>query len=424
MKILVIGAGIVGLATAYLLRRNGYDVEIVDSGAHAGTGTSAANGAQLSYRYVQPMADPSIWLALPKLLLSKDSPLKWRPSSDWAQLRWLAQFLAACTAQRSAETTRALLALGALSRAEFDQFRQEEAIDCAYAQNGKLVVYRSSEALSAAAKQVALQANLQETNDLQTPQEICSAERVFSLEPALQDRTIVGGIYTSSECVVDCAALCRALAAKNGNIRFGETVRSFEVSADRVTAAITNKANRIACDAVVLCTGAQANQVLSTMNLPMPIYPLIYPLKGYSITLHDDDLLNKTQLPSLSVTDAAKKVVFAPLSFSNEEKPKRRLRVAGFAELVGYDLSIPQDRIASLLASTEMNFGLKVNPVNANISPWAGLRPATPTGLPILGNVKGLPTNLFCNLGHGALGLTLAFGSARRIADMIADRIA
>jgi D-amino-acid dehydrogenase len=202
----VLGAGIVGLATAWELAQAGVTVTVVDRAA-PGQGTSGANGAQLSYAYVQPLADPSLWLQLPKLLLSPDSPLSLRLRFDPWQWAWGLRFLAACRTSVSRRTTERLLALAAESRAGFDDFMARERIDCDFSATGKLVLYADAEGFAGARRQLALQRELGSVQQALAPAE-CAA-----VEPALAHYAprIAGGIHTPGECAADCHKVCQAL---------------------------------------------------------------------------------------------------------------------------------------------------------------------------------------------------------------------
>lgn len=402
MHVCVLGAGVVGLATAYALTQAGHQVTVIDR-ATPGAGTSGGNGAQLSYSYVQPLADPSIWRQLPKLLLAPDSPLKLRLQADPQQWAWGLRFMQACKASTSLQTTTQLLALATTSRAAFDQMMQAEQLDCDFAASGKLVIYSDAQAFGAAQKQLVLQ---QALGSVQTAQ---TAMECVAIEPALQhyQAHIQGGIYTASECAVDSQKLCDGLVAvlRRRGVQFllqTPVTGWVRQRAGRVVAVRTSQ-GEVAADTFVVAVGAQAPALARSLGVSLAIYPI----KGYSITL--DVSAQPDAAPTVSVTDAARKVVFARIG--------DRLRVAGMAELVGHGLDIAPARIASLQASTAALFpqtrGLAVQ------NPWAGLRPATPTGLPIVGRVTGAPANVLFNVGHGPLGLTLAFGTARKLVDSL-----
>ena len=402
MDVCVLGAGIVGLSTAYALSQQGFSVTVVDAGT-VGAGASGGNGAQLSYSYVQPLADPSIWAQLPKLLISPSSPLKIRPQLDPQQWRWCIEFLRACNAKTSAETTAYLLTLAAQSKTAFDSMLLKEKLDCDYSQTGKLVLYPDAASYAAAQRQVDLQ------NLLGSVQEAVSAARACEIEPALNgyqgaaSGKIAGAVYTASEAAVDGLMLCQGLeqVLRSAGVRFvlNTQIGSLQTKAGRITAADT-AAGLVEAKYFVLALGAGSTALARSAGLRLPVYPI----KGYSITLDLSDAVDAA--PTVNVTDIARKLVFARIG--------RRLRVAGMAQLVGHNRSVSAAAIGSLQRSTAELFPALAG--CASTLPWAGLRPATPTGLPILGVQAGGPANLLLNTGHGALGLTLAFGTAQRVA--------
>lgn len=401
MDVCVLGAGIVGLATAWQLERRGHRVTVVDR-AVPGSGASGGNGAQLSYSYVQPLADASIWAQLPKLLLSPSSPLKLRPQLDPLQWRWGLAFLAACNARTSRDTTIKLLALAASSRSEFEAMRLDLDPDCDFSATGKLVLYSSEASLDAARMQLELQ------RTMGSEQRIVSPQECVAIEPALASYAaqIAGAVHTPSECAADCLKVCAELTKALGQrgVRFvvNSDIQGFTQGKGRVVAARTRQ-GEIGADAFVMALGAASHRLGRMLGAYLPVYPL----KGYSITL-DADIATGTA-PRVNVTDSARKVVFAPIG--------SRLRVAGMAELVGHDPRIPAARIQALLAATHALFPQMGR--SAEIHPWTGMRPATPTGLPIIGRLASAPSNVLFNTGHGALGFTLAFGSALQIAQAL-----
>jgi D-amino-acid dehydrogenase len=395
----IVGAGIVGLCTAWRLQRDGWQVSVIDQGA-PGSGASGGNGAQLSYSYVHPLADASIWRQLPHLLLSSDSPLTFRPQPDPHQWAWALRFLVACRTSVSHATTAQLLTLAAESRSAFEHMLQEEALDCDFATSGKLVLYPDETSFGAAQRQLDLQRRL--GGGLQ---QAVTPTQCAAIEPALQGYTprFAGGIHTPSECAADCLKVCEGLHARltTRGVRFevGRRVRGWVREGNRVTAVRTADGD-IRADVFVLAAGTGSARLGAALGMDVPVYPL----KGYSITLPVGTSGNAA--PRVSVTDIARKVVFARLG--------ERLRVAGMVELVGDDRRLPSDRVASLLTTTRGIF--PELPTSEAFNPWTGLRPATPTGRPLLGRLPGAPENVLLNTGHGALGFTLAMGSAERLA--------
>lgn len=403
MHVCVVGAGIVGLATAYELLAAGHRVTVVDQ--HEPTsGASADNGAQLSYSYVQPLADASIWQQLPRLLFSADSPLRVRPAFDVDQWTWLLRFLAACRPARSRSTTEFLLRLAAESRAAFTELQRSHEIACDFSSTGKLVVHRNRTSLEKAKAQIEVQRALGGS-----PQRAVTAAEAAAIEPALASALpkLAGAVFTADDGAVDCRKLClqlwRIVQAQGAVFMPGRRVVRMSTSAGRVRAAITSLGDEVQADAFVLSAGVGTPALARLVGARVAILPL----KGYSIT---STLSAQGVAPTVNVTDSARKVVFARLG--------DRLRVAGMVEIGHASGEIDPRAIASLRASTESLFPGVVE--HAEIAAWSGLRPATPTGLPVIGRLRNAPDNVYFNAGHGALGLTLAFGSARRLVSSMA----
>ncbi len=407
MDVCVLGAGIVGLSTAYALSSQGHSVTVVDR-ATPGAGASGGNGAQLSYSYVQPLADASIWAQLPKLLLAKDSPLTFKPQLDVQQWRWGMAFLRACNNHTSARSTARLLALASLSRVHFEHMLAVEKFNCDYSATGKLVLYPDTASFTAAQKQMALQSTLG------SQQYALSATETVQLEPSLANYAtrIAGAIHTPSECAVDCLQVCQGLEqvlrARGVKFVLNTAIHSLQQRAGQISAVNTAQ-GPLEARYFVMALGNDSVALARSVGVYLPVYPI----KGYSITL-DVAQAPAHAAPIVNVTDIARKVVYARIG--------QRLRVAGMAQLVGNDRSIDPAAIASLERSTHALFPqLASSPVQL---PWAGLRPATPTGLPIVGMHARGPGNLIMNTGHGALGLTLAFGTAQQVAQLLPQNVA
>jgi D-amino-acid dehydrogenase len=399
MKVCVLGAGIVGCATAYQLARSGHEVQLVDEAGGPGLLTSHANGAQLSYSYVEPLASPYTLASLPQMLLSRDSPLRFSPTLDWRQWAWGLQFLASCTTRQAQAGTQKLLQLSALSRQTLAQWMADEDWAFDYQRNGKLVLCATAASLARQRAQIELQ------KQWSCVQSVLSTAECIAREPALaqyRDR-FAGGVWTADECVADpyrlCQQLSESLVRMGGSMSWHTQLTGFDTRGDRLVAVRTNQ-GALQADAFVLATGASAARHAAMLGIYLPVYPI----KGYSITV---PIQEAARAPQVSVTDLSLKTVFAPLG--------KHLRVAAMAEVGGYDLSIPNDRIAKILASVETLFPGACD--LSNPSTWAGLRPATPNSIPIIGRRKF--QNLFLNAGHGALGLTLAAGSAMAVAQQM-----
>lgn len=401
MKVLVLGAGVIGLTTAWALTEAGCDVTVVDRNGAPGGDASVGNGAQLSYNFVAPFASPETLRHLPALLLGRDSPTRMRPGADPAFARWATAFLRQCTSAAVRRTTAAQLALAALSRAEMERLSGALPLDFGLRVAGKLVVYRSAGAFADARRQVERQAGLG------SEQLVLDGGECLRQEPGLRipARALAGGVFTPSEQVGDCALFCRDLA---GVLRARNTVawQMGEAAAPLVRGGrlcgVRVGAEEIEAEVTVLCLGAGAAAFGRAAGVSLPIVPM----KGYSLTL-----LPRTPLQH-SVTDAARKIVYAPL-------PGPSIRVAGIADFVGHDRGLDERRLGSLIRAAAETMDADMG---GEVHPWAGLRPVTPDSRPLIGP-SALP-GLFLNTGHGGLGWTLAAGSARLAVDVLLGRAA
>lgn len=393
MKVCVIGAGVIGCATAYELTRRGHDVHLLDSERGPGLGTSYANGAQLSYSYVEPFASPATLRGLPKMLLSRGSAVRFHPRWDWRQWAWGLQFLRACSARQSLQGTAQLLQMAQASRAMLEQWMREEHWSFGFEENGKLVLCPTPESLRLQERQVALQAAMG------CRQEVLSVGECLEKEPALQSAPGLpwaGGVWTRDECIGDPHRLCGDMVASlqkwGGQVSWGVRATSFRRHGERVAAVVTSE-GEIAADAFVMAAGPRVVALAARLGIYLPVYPI----KGYSITVPFRPGVHR---PRASVTDLGRKTVFAPLG--------DQLRVAAMAEVGATGLDVPPDRVRTMVDAVAQTYpGLCDLEAPAV---WAGLRPATPTSVPIVGRWRG--SNVYLNVGHGALGLTLAAGSA------------
>lgn len=389
----VIGAGVVGCASAYALARRGWRVTLVDAQPDCGAGASFANGAQLSYCYVEPLATPAALRALPGWLARRDGPVRWHPRLEWVHWRWLAAFVFACRGAEVQRTTQALLALSFLSRDTLHQWLGELprlAAAARHAVPGKLVVYRH------AAARPGVERQLRSQRGAGCEQQIVGPRECVDLEPAIERalaQELAFGVWTPSEEVIDAAALARGLAHASGaTLRLCTRVQGVQSRGDLIEALLTDNGS-IEADAFVVAAGAGSVALLRPLGLCLPIEPI----KGYSVTL---PIVQSAAAPRASVTDHGRKIVYARLG--NE------LRVAGYAELAGAQTRLDDARIAALCHAAATSF-----PGACEVSEprgWAGLRPATPGGRPLIGATAW--SNLWLNTGHGGLGLTLAAGSA------------
>jgi D-amino-acid dehydrogenase len=404
MKILVLGAGVAGVAAAWYLRRDGHEVTLLERNAAVALETSFANGGQLSYSYVAPLASPSVIPKIPPWLLRPDSPLKFVPEWSWDQWRWITSFLAACNAKRADLTTQRLLRLAFYSRTLMHELIAQERLDFDYVQNGKLVVHTDPHSFESAKRLLEYQ------RSLGSEQEALDAKRTVATEPALaaMERRIAGAIYTPSEDAGDCYKFCNELTRlmtggpNPVTLRYGVWIQRLLALGQRVIGVETSH-GVFEADRYILALGTSAPAIAKPLGIRIPVYPL----KGYSLTL---PITREAGAPRVSVTDYQRKIVYARLG--NE------LRVAGMADLAGRTPVIDTVRIGQLVEEVRATFPDATD--FKHLQPWCGMRPATPRGTPVLGATPY--SNLYLDAGHGALGFTLALGTGRVLADLVAGR--
>lgn len=396
-QVLVIGGGVVGLTSAWWLLESGFSVTLLEREEQVGTAASFRNGGQLSYRYVAPFADAGIPFKALKWIFQKDSPLHFRPEADLRQWRWLVKFLANCNRAANHKTTAKLLQLGELSRESMAQLESDIPLaEFGWRDAGKLVVYRSKAVFDNAVARP-------ESEDVR---EVLTAAQCAEHEPALQDAQsiLAGGILTRGEAVADCYGFCKALEKRLlAHPRFGGIVRAeaerFMTESGRVTGLETST-GVLRADSYVLAAGIQSRNLADSAGIYLPLYPL----KGYSLTA---PIGPSHCAPEISVTDFERKTLYARIGDN--------LRVAAMVDMVGEDLRIDQVRLGGLIRLARETMPNAAD--YSHVSPWAGLRPATPDSAPIIG--ASPLSNLWLNVGHGPLGFTFACGTASLLSQLM-----
>jgi len=408
MRVVVLGAGVVGTAAAWYLARAGHDVVVVERQGAAGLETSFANGGQISASHPEPWANPGAPAKIIEWLGREDAPLIFRLRADWHQWAWGVRFLAECLPFRMRENVRQILALALYSRAQLQALRRDTGIQYDQLTRGILNFYTDEEEFERAGAQAALM------RELGCEREVLSAEACIAIEPALRhaaDR-IVGGTYSAADESGDARKFTQALAslaATQGGVRFlyGRSIKRLEAESSRVVSVVLADAEggdeRLSADAYVVALGSYSPLLLRLVGISIPVYPL----KGYSITV---PLEEGDEAPTVSLADDSRKLVFSRLG--------ARLRVAGTAELNGYNTDVNDVRCQAIVTRTFELFPSAGRPKRAEF--WAGLRPATPSNVPVVGRTRY--SNLFLNTGHGTLGWTMACGSGRAIADIVSGR--
>ncbi len=406
MRVTVLGAGVVGVTSAWYLSAAGHEVTVIERQPLPAQETSFANGGQISVSHAEPWANPHAPLKALKWMLREDAPLLWRLRADPAQWAWGLRFLRECTAERARANVEAIVRLGLYSRSALQALRRELAIDYDHLERGILHFYTDRREFECALPQAAL---MREYGCDRVPK---SAAECLAIEPALAGAAVpvVGGTYTADDESGDARRFTESLAlhaaTRGVRFRFGETVTALLREGDRLAGARLASGERIEADMMVLALGSYSPLLLKPLGFNLPVYPA----KGYSATLEiPDDAL----APTVSLTDDGYKIVISRLG--------RFLRVAGTAEFAGYDTSLNPARCVALLCRIK-----EVFPVLASVDRveyWAGLRPATPGNVPVVGDMAAVGLKgLWLNTGHGTLGWTLSCGSARLLVDLVSGR--
>lgn len=404
MRIVVLGAGLIGVATAWFLAEDGHEVIVVERQPGPARETSFANGGQISTSHAEPWANPSTPLKVLKWLGREDSPLLWRLRADAAQWAWGLRFLRECTPGRTRANIRAILALALDSRARLKTLRRALGLEYNCLERGILHYYTDAAEFAHALPQA------EYMRQFGCDRVVKSAAECLAIEPALAHSTlpIVGGTWTADDESGDAQSFASLLAGRCADrgvrFRYDCAVAGIEAEGGRFAALRLAGGERLAAEGCVVALGSYSPLLLRPLGIRIPVYPA----KGYSITI---PLSGAAPAPIVSLTDDGAKVVISRLG--------EHLRVAGTAEFTGYDTRINQARIAPLLRRVKRIFP-HLDFRDDAVEPWTGLRPATPSNVPLIGSTH--VGGLYVNTGHGTLGWTLAVGSGRLLADRIAGR--
>jgi D-amino-acid dehydrogenase len=404
MRIVVLGAGLIGVSSAWFLAADGHEVVVVDRQPGPARETSFANGGQISTSHAEPWANPATPLKALKWMGREDSPLLWRMSADLAQWEWGLRFLRECCPARTRANIRAILALALDSRARLKILRRELGLEYDCLERGILHFYTDRAEFEHAIPQAALM------REYGCDRVVKTAAECVAIEPALAQATqpIVGGTWTADDESGDAhrftVALAERCAARGVVFRHDTPLIGLEAAGGRIVAAHCADGEKLAADAFVVALGSYSPRYLRPLGIRVPVYPA----KGYSITI---PLAPDAPAPIVSLTDDGAKLVYSRLG--------DRLRVAGTAEFAGYDTTLNAARIEALSRRTRQIFP-RLAGADFQAECWTGLRPATPSNVPLIGGTS--LGNLYVNTGHGTLGWTMAVGSGRLLADLVAGR--
>ena len=404
MQVIVLGAGLLGVTSAYFLRQQGHDVTVIDRQASPAAETSFANGGQISVSHAEPWANPGAPLKVLKWLGKEDAPLLFRIRADMRQWLWGLQFLRECTPARTRHTIEQIVRLGTYSRDTLQQLRRDLRLAYDERAQGILHFYTSQKEFDGAEGPAA------QMRALGCDRRVISADEAVKLEPALRHirPQLAGATYTAEDESGDANSFARELVehCRADGVQFlmSHTVTALREAGgaiDHVEATDSEgRFQRLRADAYVLAMGSLSPLYAQPLGISLPIYPA----KGYSVTMPVKDASMAHQV---SLTDDEFKLVFSRLG--------DRLRIAGTAELNGYDRDLNRVRCEAIVRRVQALFPGAGDTTRAQF--WTGLRPATPSNVPIIGRSK-LP-NLFLNTGHGTLGWTHSCGSGKSIARIV-----
>lgn len=403
MRVAVLGAGVVGITTAWYLTEQGHEVTVIDRRSGPAQETSFGNAGGVCPGFAGPWAAPGMPLKALKWLFKSQAPLKWRPRLDINQWRWLAAFVANCTPEAFGSNKARMQRMAHYSLACLVALRADTGITYDNAANGVLQVFSSDEEMEGGARAARVLA------ELGVAHRLVDGSGVLDIEPGLarSDATFSGGLHLpgdeTGDCNLFCVALADLLAQRGCTMMFDASITRLVRAGDRITH-VETAAGPVVADAFVVALGAYAPGLLRPLGIDLPVYPV----KGYSMTCPITDF---DTAPRSSVMDEHSKVMVTRLG--------GRLRAAGVAELTGFDSSIPDAATAALSRRVQALFPEAAAYEGARF--WCGFRPMTPDGPARLG-LAGY-RNLFLNVGHGSNGWTQACGTGRVLADLVSGRV-
>ena len=416
MKVLILGSGLLGVSSAYYLSQLGHEVTVVDRQASPAAETSFANGGQISVSHAEPWANPSAPLKVLQWLGKEDAPLLFRIRADMRQWLWGLQFLRECTPARTRHNIEQIVRLGTYSRDTLQQLRRDTGLHYDQRTQGILHFYTSQKEFDGALKPA------EQMRALGCERQVISADEAVKLEPSLAHirPQLAGATYTAEDESGDANQFARQLVklCEAAGVKFlmSHTITALRTTGTGAASKIDHveatdsegRFRKLSADSYVLAMGSLSPLYAQPLGIHLPIYPA----KGYSVTMPVKDASKAHQV---SLTDDEFKLVFSRLTPQDGDPRGDRLRIAGTAELNGYDRDLNRVRCEAIVRRVEQLFPGAGDTTQASF--WTGLRPATPSNVPIIGQSK--ISNLYMNTGHGTLGWTHACGSGKSIARIV-----
>jgi len=404
MHVMVLGAGVTGVTTAWYLLEAGFDVTVVERCEGPAQETSQANGGQVSISHPEPWSSPEAPMIAFKSLLQRNGPLRIGFGTDMARWRWLLSFLRECLPSRHWRNAHAIATLASHSGQCLKALRERTGIRYAHAEKGILHLFYSQGEVDRLADKVRFLSHHGIAARVVTPREC------VSIEPALTHIApyLAGALYApddeSGDARLFTEELAKLAAARGARFLYDTKITRLVRSEEGIQAIETlgpdGQRQQLRADAYVACLGSLGTALLAEVAPRLPVYPV----KGYSVTV---PIRHPEAVTRVSLTDESRRIVCSRLD--------DRLRVAGTAEVVGFDMAIHEHRCEPLLEWIEALFPGATDTKDATL--WAGLRPCTPAYVPIIG--RSTVNRLWLNTGHGSLGWTLSCGSADLVARLL-----
>ena len=403
MHIMVLGAGVIGVTTAYYLAKAGYQVTVVDRQSGPALETSFGNAGQITPGYSSPWAAPGVPLKAMKWMFQQHAPLAIHATKDWFQYQWMLQMLKHCNTQSYQMNKERMVRISQFSRACLDDLRQDINVDYDARQLGTLQIFRTEQQLEAVAKDIKI---LKAEN---VPHQLLNAQEIMQVEPALAkaEVKILGGLHLQSDQTGDCYKFTTQLAkhcqSMGVEFIFNASVEQILEHQEKIQGVRLADQRTLKADQYVLALGSYSRALVQHLRLNLPVYPL----KGYSITT---PIVNHDLAPVSTVLDESYKVALTRFD--------DRIRVGGMAEICGFDKTLNTQRESTLKMVLGQLFPQASQTNDTQF--WTGFRPTTPDGTPIIGKTR--LQNLWTNTGHGTLGWTMSCGSAQLLTELIAQR--
>jgi len=400
MRVLILGSGIIGTTSAYYLSKQGHDVTVIDRQNSVALETSHANAGQLSYSFSSPWAAPGLPLSLIKWMLSKYPPLIVNPNLNSETVKFLYQMLKNCNSKSYEINKSRMVRMSNFSKKCLLELEKDEDIFYEQRKQGSLLLFKSAKQIENIKKDLSL------LEKLNIQYELLDLNGCIQAEPGLHHvkSEFTSGLRFANDCTGNCYLFTNQLYKKCLEIgvkfEFNTQIEDIQIEKERISSIKTNR-GEFDSDSYVVALGSYSSKILSKVGINIPVYPV----KGYSITL---PVLNNEDAPQSTIIDDTFKIGITRLG--------NNIRVAGTAHITGYNLELREKSLSLLKYGLNRLFPYATEKCD-DMKFWAGLRPNTPDGPPIIGSTPY--SNLYLNTGHGTLGWTMSLGSGKLLADII-----